>query len=181
MFPEAGNASTLAYDIEAKSERRLTESQCKAAVQALLADRFKLAVHWESKEGEVSDLVVARGGLKMQKATDSDTERGFAVAINGRPVISAAGASVPTGETMPTLAEFLSFIRQHQPVMDKTGLEGRYKIALKFSIQPPGSDEVFEDPDLETALQQQLGLKLETHKGLIKTFLVDHIERPSAN
>jgi uncharacterized protein (TIGR03435 family) len=181
MFPEGGNASTVAYDIQATSERRLTESQCKAAVQALLADRFKLAVHWESKEGEVNDLVVARGGPKMKKASEEDKERGFAVSINGRPVISAAGASVPSGETMQTLAEFLSFIRPHQPVVDKTGLEGRYKIALKFSIQPPGSDQVFEDPDLETAVQQQLGLKLETHKGMVKTLLVDHIEPPSAN
>jgi len=182
MFPEGGNASTLAYDIEAKSERRLTESQCKAAIQALLADRFKLAVHWESKEAEVNDLVVARGGPKMQRWSDTETERGFAVTINGRPVISglAPGAPVP-GYTMQEFADFLTFLRVHQPVIDKTGLEGRYKIAVKFSIQPPGSDQVFEDPDLETALQQQLGLKLQTHKGTVKTLLVDHIERPTAN
>jgi uncharacterized protein (TIGR03435 family) len=180
MFPEGGNASTLAYDIQATSERRLTESQCKAAMQALLADRFKLAVHWESKEADVNDLVVARGGPKMPKASDADTGSGFAVTINGRPVVSS-GAPGPTGYTMQELADFLTFIRPHQPVIDKTGLAGRYKIALKFSIQPPGSDQVFEDPDLETALQRQLGLRLVTHKGTIKTLLVDHIEPPSAN
>ena len=180
MFPEGGNASTLAYDIQAESERRLTESQCKAAMQALLADRFKLAVHWESKEAEVNDLVVARGGPKMQKASGTDTGRGFAVTINGRQVASS-GAPGPTGDTMQELADFLTFVRLHQPVIDKTGLEGRYKIALKFSIQPPGGDQVFEDPDLETALPQQLGLRLEMHKGTVKTLLVDHIEPPSAN
>ncbi len=116
----------------------------------------------------------------MQKASDTDKERGFAVSINGRPVISS-GATGPSGLTMLELAEFLSFIRPHQPVADKTGLEGRYKIALKFSIQPPGSDQVFEDPDLGTAVQQQLGLKLETNKGTVRTLLVDHIEPPSAN
>jgi uncharacterized protein (TIGR03435 family) len=143
-------------------------------------DRFKLAVHWDSKQAEVNDLVVARGGPKMQKVTETDKGSGFAVTINGRPMINS-GAAVTTGQTMLELAEFLSFIRPHQPVIDKTGLAGRYKIALKFSRQPTGSDEVFEDPDLETALQQQLGLKLETHKGIVKTFLVGHIERPSAN
>lgn len=150
-------------------------------MQALLADRFKLAVHWESKEAEVNDLVVARGGPKMQKASATDTGRGFTITVDGRQVTSAAGASVPTGETMQELAEFLTFIRLHEPVIDKTGLEGRYKFALKFSIQPPGGNQDFEDPDLETALQQQLGLKLEAHKGTVRTLLVDHIEPPSAN
>jgi uncharacterized protein (TIGR03435 family) len=180
MFPEGGNAPTLAYDIEAKSERPLTESQCKAAMQVLLADRFKLAVHWESKPAEVSDLVVARGGPKMQKWSDTDAGSGFTITLNGRQLVSASGGPAP-GETMQELTLFLNFIRQHQPVIDKTGLEGKYKIALKFSNRPPGTDQVFEDPDLETALQQQLGLKLETHKGTVKTLLVDHIERPTAN
>ncbi len=180
MFPGGGTTSSLAYDIQAKSERRLTESQCKAGLQALLADRFKLAVHWESKESEISDLVVARGGPKMRKAIETDQGSGFAVTIDGRPVANSGGGG-PTGYTMQELADFLSFIRPHQPVIDKTGLEGRYMIALKFSIQPPGSEEVFEDPDLGAALQRQLGLKLETHKGTVKTFVVDHIERPSAN
>jgi uncharacterized protein (TIGR03435 family) len=173
--------STLAYDIQATSERRLTEPQCKAALQALLADRFKLASHWESKEAEVSDLVVARGSMKMQPAAAADQERGFAITINGRPVSTAPGGTVPPGETMQEFADFLSFLRPHQPVIDKTGLEGRYKMVLRFSERPPGTDAVSEDPDLETALQQQLGLKLETHKGTVKTFLVDHIEPPTAN
>ena len=83
MFPGGGNTSTLAYDIQATSERQFTESQCKAALQALLADRFKLAAHWEAKEAEVSDLVVARGGPKMQRAAAADQERGF-ITINGK-------------------------------------------------------------------------------------------------
>jgi uncharacterized protein (TIGR03435 family) len=181
MFPEAVGASTLAYDIQAESEHRLTEPQCKAAMQALLADRFKLAVHWESKEAQVYDLVVARGGPKMRKASNTDTGIGFTITLNGTPVRSAAGVSVPTGESMQELTAFLSFIRDHQPVTDKTGLEGRYKFDLRFSNGPPGRDGAFSDPDLETALQQQLGLKLEARKGTVKTLLVDHIEQPSAN
>jgi uncharacterized protein (TIGR03435 family) len=186
---EGGGAATLAYDIQAKAERPLAESQCKGAMQALLADRFKLAVHWESKEAQVSDLVIARGGPKMQKWLDTDTGRGFTITLNGRQAGGVPGASVPTGMTMQEFAEALTNLSaigvrggsRQQPVIDKTGLEGRYKIDLKFSAEPPGGDQVFEDPDLETALQQQLGLKLETHKGIVETFLLDHIERPSAN
>jgi uncharacterized protein (TIGR03435 family) len=185
---DAGTAA-LAYDIQANAERPLAESQCKGALQALLADRFKLALHWESKEGQVSDLVIARGGPKMQKWLETDTGRGFTLTLNGRQAGGLPGASVPTGMTMQEFAKALTNLaaigvrggNRQQPVVDKTGLEGKYKIDLKFSIQPPGGDQVFDDPDLETALQQQLGLKLETHKGTVKTLLVDHIEPPTAN
>jgi uncharacterized protein (TIGR03435 family) len=81
---------------------------------------------------------------------------------------------------MPELAALLS-LPLRQPVVDKTGLEGRYKFALRFSIQSLASDQAFADPDLDTALQQQLGLKLETKKGTAKTLRVDHIEPPTAN
>ncbi len=186
---KGGGTATLAYDIQAKAERPLAESQCKGAMQALLADRFKLAVHWESKEAQVSELVIARGGPKMQKWLDTDTGRGFTITLNGRQAGGVPGASVPTGMTMQEFAEALTNLAaigvgggsKQQPVIDKTGLEGKYKIALKFSDHPPGGDQVFEDPDLETALQQQLGLRLEAHKGIVKTLLVDHIEPPSAN
>ena len=189
-LPKGGGwTATLAYDFQAKSERPLTKSQCKGALQALLADRFKLAVRWEPREGQVSDLVIARGGPKMPKWSDTDTESGFNLTLNGRPAGSAPGASRPTGLTMQEFALTLTNLAaissgggdRQKPVIDKTGLEGKYKITLKFSDHPSGGDQVFEDPDLETALQQQLGLKLETHKGTVKTFLVDHIEPPSAN
>lgn len=179
LFPH-GETSALSYDIEAKSAYPLTEAQCKTAVQALLADRFKFSAHWESKAGTVYELVIARGGPKMQKASDADTERGVAITINGRPVASAPGATLPAGETMPELAALLS-LPLRQPVVDKTGLEGRYKFALRFSIQSPAGDQAFADPDLDTALQQQLGLKLETKKGPVKTLRVDRIEPPIAN
>jgi uncharacterized protein (TIGR03435 family) len=188
-LPKEGGKTTLAYDIQAKSERALTKSQCKGALQALLADRFRLAFHWEFREGQVSDLVIARGGPKMPKWADTDTESGFNLTLNGTPAGAAPGAARPTGMTMQEFALSLTNLAaissgggdRQKPVIDKTGLDGKYKIDLKFSNRPPGGDQVFEDPDLETALQQQLGLKLETHKGILKTFLVDHIEPPSAN
>jgi|SRR5579862_3855131 len=179
QLPKVSQAANLSYDIQAKSEHPLTESQCKVALQAVLADRFKLTAHWESRKAQVYDLTVARGGPKMQKASDADTKRGISITLDGTPVTGAPGGAVVTGWTMPELAQFLSVLALR--VTDKTGLEGKYKIVLKCSTRPPRADQVADDPDLETALQQQLGLKLEAHQGTVRTFLVDHIEPPSAN
>lgn len=90
----------------------------------------------------------------MQKVSAADTGRGFTIGVDGRQATSAAAGPAPTSETMQELAEFLTFIRPHQTVIDKTGLEGRYKFALRLSTQPPGGDHVFEDLDIETALQR---------------------------
>src|SRR5579862_8268974 len=140
-LPKDAQAANLFYDIQATSERPLTESQCKAAVQALLADRFKLVVHWESKKAQVYDLTVARGGPKMRKVSDSGTEIGVNITVNDRP-LKIAG-SVLTGWTMQDLAEYLTLLPLHTTVTDKTGLEGKYKITLSFSNRPPRDDQVF--------------------------------------
>jgi uncharacterized protein (TIGR03435 family) len=171
---------TTAFDIEAKAEPPVTESQCRLMMQALLADRFEFAAHWESKEAQVSDLVVARGGPKLQKAVETDKGPEVNVTLNGKP-LTGPRAGQPKGMTMQELAAFLTSWGRLQPILDKTGLEGRYKIDLKFSLQPTGADQQFDDPDLETALQQQLGLKLERHRGSVKLLIVDRIEQPIPN
>jgi uncharacterized protein (TIGR03435 family) len=175
-----GMSPTTAYDIEAKAERPVTEPQCRLMLQALLADRFKFAAHWESRDAQVSDLVVARGGPKLQKAAETDEGPDVHVALNGKP-LTGPRTGQPKGMTLKELADFITSGMRLQPILDKTGLEGRYKIDLKFSIQPAGSNEVLEDPDLETALQQQLGLKLEKRKGSVNLLIVDRIERPDPN
>jgi uncharacterized protein (TIGR03435 family) len=172
---------TTAFDIEAKSETPVPESQCRLMLQDLLATRFKFAAHWESKEAKVYDLVIAKGGPKMQKASDTDQGRGFNITLNGKAMQTAPGGTAPKGRTMPDFAQFLTAFNRNQPVTDKTGLDGLYKIDLKFSIQPANSTELFADPDLETALQQQLGLKLEPRKGSVSLLIVDRIEPPTAN
>jgi uncharacterized protein (TIGR03435 family) len=117
----------------------------------------------------------------MQKAVDTEQGRGFNITINGRAVRSLPGAAEPKGQTMPELAASLDNFTQGVPVTDKTGLEGIYKINLAFSTQVPGGNAGSNDPDLLSALQQQLGLKLEERKGLVDTFILDHIERPTSN
>jgi uncharacterized protein (TIGR03435 family) len=172
-----GWATQEAYDIEAKSGRAVTEAQCRQMVQTLLGHRFKMAIHWESKPGQVYDLVIAKGGSKMLKATDADTGTGFNISLNGRTVRNLAPIP-PKGKTMSELAILLANFTQGVPVTDKTGLEGMHKINLAFSM---GGAAASDDPDLGTALQMQLGLKLEEHKGAVETFFLDHVERPDPN
>jgi uncharacterized protein (TIGR03435 family) len=171
---------TTAFDIQATAETTMPESQCRLMLQALLADRFKFAAHWESKEAEVSDLVVARGGPKLQPAAATAQGPEVRITLNGSP-LTGPRTGQPKGMTLKELADFLTAGMRLQPIVDKTGIEGRYKIDLKFSIQPTGSNEVLEDPDLETALQQQLGLRLEKRKGSVNLLILDRIERPDPN
>ena len=80
--------------------------------------------------------------------------------------------------TMAELANSLGINSQDRLlVVDKTGLEGKFKVTLAYSTDPLK----FPDPDVETALQKQVGLKLERRKGPVDHFVIDHVERPSSN
>jgi uncharacterized protein (TIGR03435 family) len=171
------NSPEAFYDIEARTERPVSEAQCWAMFRTLLEERFKIASHWETKEGSVYELVIATGGHKMQKVAESDTERGLYIKINGDPKIPRqTPLSQLRGITMANLADRISLSTPGGlGTIDKTGLEGLYKVNLAYSTNP----FEYSDPDLNTALQKQLGLKLERRRGLIKHFVLDHIERPS--
>lgn len=172
-----------AYDIQARAGRPFTsESQCRLMVQALLADRFKLAFHYETRDAELSDLVVARGGPKLQKALPTDQGTDVNFVLNGHaytqpPIADADARAHAKGVTMQELAQWLP---TPEPAADKTGLEGRYKIDLRISTALPADGQDALDPPLEAALAQ-LGLRLEKHKGTVKVPVLDHIEPPDAN
>jgi len=173
------------YNIQAKADRPFTsESQCRVMVQALLADRFKLAFHYETRDAELSDLVVARGGPKLQRALPTDQGTDVNFVLNGHaytqpPLADADTRAHTKGVTMQELAQWLPI---PEPVTDKTGLEGRYKIDVRISTSLPADDRDPLDPPLEAALAK-LGLRLEKHKGPVKVLVLDHIEPPdpSAN
>ena len=153
-------------------------------VQKVLADRFKMAVHWEPRETPVYHLVVAKNGLKMQKASESDEGTGIKITFNGRlmgTALAAPDARPTKGRTMPELAFTLSAFTSGQPVIDETGIEGAYKVTLAFSYALPGGQPLSDDPDVYTAVQQQLGLKLEPAKEQVQMLVVDHMEKPDAN
>ena len=165
------------YDVEAIAAGPASEAQCRLMLQSLLAERFKFASHRETREGNVYDLVVAPGGHKLQRVTDTDTGQGVHVSINGRSD-RLPGTPVERGRSMANFAGSLSALNPDRlPVIDKTGLEGEFKINLAFS----GDPLQYSDPDLETALQKQLGLRLVRHKDPVEHFVLDHIERPDPN
>ena len=150
--------------------------QKEEMVQALLAERFKLATHFETRELPIYELVAAKGGAKLGPAQESGTTINTS---NGR--IEVQGAN-----SVAILAEELSKVAGRD-VVDKTGIAGRYDLKLKWTpdnvTEPTLLNGVPVDsgPSLFTALEEQLGLKLEPQKGPVPVLVIDHIEMPSAN
>ncbi len=167
------------FDIEARSDpsidaqlSKLDSDQGKLQkqlmLQALLADRFKLTWHKETRQLPVFDLVIAKGGSKLQESK-----------ADGRTYNVRNGQLSDQGITMPILADQLAG-RLDRPVIDKTGLTGRYDLTFKWT--PDGVETTADSaPSIFTAIQEQLGLKLESTKGPVETLVIDHIEDPSPN
>ena len=176
-----GWAGSDRFEIVAKADGNATPAQMRMLLRTLIEERFKLAIHRETKEATMYELVVAKGGFKIADAAGS---QGF---------LKFAGRGQVEGQRLPMggLANYLQTLLG-QPVADKTGLKGVYNFKLEWtpdetqSGKPgaqttPGnvSDEI--GPSIFTALQEQLGLKLETAKGSVETVVIDHAEKPSGN
>jgi uncharacterized protein (TIGR03435 family) len=141
-------------------------------LQSLLADRFGLRVHYESKVQPVYNLVVAKGGLRV-KLLPPDQKPGGMSAGHGEMIVH--------GFPITAFAHWLSQTNMAgRIVVDKTGLTGNYDFDLKWT---PDDQQGTADagPTLFTALEEQLGLKLVSAKGSVETLVVDHVERPSPN
>jgi uncharacterized protein (TIGR03435 family) len=164
------------FDLAARAagETPITTNQMRQMLQSLLADRFQLKLHREMKEVPMWDLVVAKNGPKS-KAFDPEGRSGGISVANG-----AAHMAVSKG-TMEQLAQRLAGNGAGRPVRDKTGLAGYYSYTLDFEWTN-GTPAI--DPDARTlfdALQEQLGLRLESTRGSAEAIVIDHAERPSAN
>jgi len=161
--------SFYTYDIEAEGEGRVTEDQCRRMVQSIFEERFKLSMHRKTKTVSVYALVVAKNGPRLPAHGR--------VTINGALKQATSEREPPQGWTMTRLANYLANIRAiGRPVVDRTGLRGVYGLTLNYSTAD-GDDR----PDVFSALQQQLGLKLEAIKAPIETWFVDHVEKPTGN
>lgn len=139
-------------------------------VQNLLADRFHLRVHWETRERPLYTMNLARGGLRMKPA--ADTEHGDMNFTRGH----LSGKGVP----LSFLASLLE-IPAERTVVDKTGVPGAYDFDLHFAPQDAPSTAENSDPDFFTAVQEQLGIKLQNTRGVVPVLVVDHIEPPTPN
>lgn len=175
-----GWAKTEPIAVEAKMDADTTQAlrklppmeqwkQSQLMLQALLADRFALKAHRETKDLPIYELTLAKGGSKM-KQTSPDSGGGNANYSSGK--VTAHEISIES------LAANLSFA-VGRVVVNKTGLEGGYDFTLDYA--PDGADASDPRPSIFTALEEQLGLKLEPARGPVDVIVVDHIERPTAN
>ncbi|MGD0912157.1 MAG: TIGR03435 family protein [Terracidiphilus sp.] len=185
------------YDIEAKVSpedapklKDMKFPQRRAMLVELLVDRFGLKYHRETRELPIYELVIAKGGVKMQPAKQQDSANARHMMMFGGP-----GKIESTAMKIEPLAHQLS--RQlERTVVDKTGLTGEYDFTLSWTPDPtepgegpPGgppdasgnSNDNTGGPTLFTAVEEQLGLKLVSAKGQEEVIVIDHIEQPSAN
>jgi len=160
--------------------------QQQLMLQALLADRFHLQVRREVKDLPVYDLVIAKSGLKMKEAAPEEKD---IIDVKTDSATDTASGAVEYTKTMTARAVSAASLAHYLPhdagriILDKTGLgEKKFDFELKWSSnQEAPADSGGTGPSLFKALEEQLGLKLEPAKEPVDTFVVDHIERPSAN
>jgi uncharacterized protein (TIGR03435 family) len=192
------------YAINAEAGDKATEKMMEGPLLlALLEDRFKLKVHRETREVPVYALTVARGGPRLKAGDETCLPPDYST--YPRPALPAgksyckdASAGGKRGQnavvnadpaTVDYFCKLLGLVLD-RPTVDRTGLPGKYAFHLKFAIDQsmheipegfgPHSDEP-PAPSIFTAVQEQLGLKLEPSKGPREFLVIDHVERPSEN
>ncbi len=207
------------YDIEARMDSSVADGLRKISddernvekrrmLQALLADRFKLTFHRETKQLGTYVLVIAKNGPKLKEARPGDTyPKGLKDPDGGSPVGMfrmgryAGGRGELVGQALPiaTLVRVLSEKILNRSVLDNTGLAGSYDFTLQWTIADESQGPMFKGagdekqitgsnppsessgPSFFTAIQEQLGLKLESQKGPAEILVIDHVEKPSEN
>ena len=176
---------TETFDIDVQADRgELSVAEWKTVLQQFLVERFRMSYHKEQKVMPAYILAVAKGGPKLQPAKDDPTMPP-SVRIQRGPhqfmrVMGNRGS-------MAALAAELQRVEMDRPVVDQTGLRGEFNFTLTAtSVKPFFAGETpdpSEDapPGLFTAIQEQLGLKLEPAKASVECLVLDRVERPSAN
>jgi bla regulator protein blaR1 len=189
------------YDIDAKTEDASGEDRILLALQTLLVDRFKLRLHREMKEQPVYFLTIGKTGIKMPTGSCLPVKKDFpneCWSQGGDGLIHTldwrgVSMSDPAGIAYRSLAAQLSSIVK-RPVIDKTGLTRTFDVHLRWARDPeptgirPPDDSAVPTPSAEPAgpsifdaVQEQLGLKLESGRGPVEYLIVDHVEKPTAN
>ena len=178
------------YDVTAKPDQAGVPNvtQLRTMVRKLLADRFQLTFHREQRELSAYVLTVAKGGVKMTKVTEP---RGNLPGFGGR----GPGSIGVQNTTMAEFCEFLQSRILERPVVDRTALTDRYDFTLQWTPDqapppnaagaappaPPVAIAADAPPDLFGAMQQQLGLRIESGKAPVEVIVVDKIQKPSDN
>ena len=152
--------------------------QFQSMMRKLLEERFGLKLHREQRERPVFALTVAKGGPKLEKSVNQT----LGPSNNGGAGPSGTESHRYTNAKMPDLALML-MIYVDRPIVDQTGLQGRYDFQLQWTKDESAAAATGTDapPGLFTAIQEQIGLKLEPAKATADVLVIDHIERPSPN
>jgi bla regulator protein blaR1 len=203
---------SVRYDISAKPDHSPKDGEVSLMLQALLADRFQLKIHHETKELPIYALVLANKDSKLGpqlteskegSCTPFDPAKPPPPPVPGKPQTLGCGGIVmgPTGLTVTSapidqMIPVLSRILE-RTVVDQTGLKGKFNLTLQWTPepnqglqpppgslppgapQPPPADP--NGPSIFTALQEQLGLKLESQKGPVDMIVIDSVEKPTEN
>lgn len=194
------------FDILARMSRQATKDDVRLMMRSLLADRFQMAAHFETREAPVLAMVLAKPGkfgsaLKVHPADDpctggADTTSAKNVeASEARPEVCGVLGRLPPsapgmvrisgrGISLALLANSLptqtGMAIVGRPVIDRTGLTGLYDLTLEWAGMLNGQPNP-EGPTFEEALRDELGLKLQSDKGPVEILVIDHIEHPSEN
>lgn len=162
------------YDISATSGSpgKISDKALEPLLQALLVDRFKLKIHRETKELPVYSLVVRPSGQKLVENTSQ--------AVNHHIDVSSSAELASFRATNTSMADLADALGRTlgRIVIDNTGLPEKFDFTLTFA---PDQAAESSGPSLFTAIQEQLGLKLESTKGPVQVIIVDSAEKPSEN
>jgi uncharacterized protein (TIGR03435 family) len=186
-------ADTDRFDIEAKtsSGANPTPEQMRLMMQSMLMDRFRLKAHWEMRQMPTYNLVAAKNGVKAKLSNDQspisiDGQRGVARTI-AKP--SPAGITVTMSADGMPIDVLVGTLQSYagRPMFDKTGLQGMFDVRLQFFMEstsnngaPPASSDPM-GPTFATAIEEQLGLKLESSRGPLPVLVIDNVQKPSEN
>ncbi|HEX4136944.1 MAG TPA: TIGR03435 family protein [Bryobacteraceae bacterium] len=180
------------YEIiaETPGDLRPTYDDQMVMLRKLLADRFNLAAHREKKEFSIYELSVAKGGPKL-KASAAPPDESPNLTSTVFPAASGGIDHILLPARNVTMTQFASILQRailDRPVVDHTGLTGRYEFDLDWTPDgtefggnlPPGAPDSGK-PGLYASMQQQLGLKIEPTRGLVEALVIDRLDKPSDN
>jgi uncharacterized protein (TIGR03435 family) len=163
-------AKVSGEDVAAYGKLRLDDKT--RMLQPLLADRFNLKAHIEQREIPIYQLVLAKGGPKLREATADEAGKAGIISRRGKvECISMPLTSLP----------WILNYEVGRTVVDKTGLTGKYDFTLDYVPAKMAATGDSDGPSILTALQEQLGLKLEPVKAPMDVLVIDSVERPTAN
>jgi uncharacterized protein (TIGR03435 family) len=178
-FQIAGGPSWVGidrFDIDARMAAGSKPGDWQPMLQTLLADRFKLSLHREPRQTSIYSLVVMKGGHKLTPADPTKCKNPSGCGFNASPT-RIVGESVTMGQLAARLSRSIGY-----HVADNTGVSGQFDLKLEWTTEDQFAGRgASASPTIFPAIQQQLGLRLESTRGPVDTLVIDRVEKPTEN